>query len=421
MASGLEFARAVQFVLVAVFEPLEESVAHGNFKREPRIARRVARTPAGGDVQIAIVRSHLSERIEARPQVVGGRQIHGVVAFADVEGAPICFNAAEHGRDQDVGVRIAVAVRIGGQIVGIEKAADLHELADRFAVVAGHAGGKVLRRLGPARGGLDGEARDRDGSARPARIGIQRAVVVNDLRGRIRRQDRGRLPQHSDRLLLGNQTPEPQVDLCRQPGSHYCSGSNRRELRGAGVDGVPPAADRGTSEGSLSVCLCFAGVPAPLIRDFDLRAGNGRPLGIADSARDAARLLCRYAPTHYNQRQAQEHQCAEHPVEIDVEPGLEKRGFRRAWPQTRRHGERFGPAKLRAPHFWRANLTSTQGCWHRREKRIRPITRVLHKRKFPWKYVRLLPLDCSRSSGQTRFVQVAFHDFFETGPWKPDG
>ena len=109
-----------------------------------------------------------------------------MVAFPHIECAAIRLHAFDDGRDHDVRVGIAVAVRVGAQIVGHQEAADLDELRDGLAVIAGHARSEILRRLDAARCGLDGQPGNRDRRAGAARIGVQDLLANQNSLRRVR-------------------------------------------------------------------------------------------------------------------------------------------------------------------------------------------------------------------------------------------
>ena len=80
---------------------------------------------------------------------------------------------------------------VGGEIVGIEKIADLVELRDGLAVISGDAGREILRGFDAAGCGLDGEAGNRDGDAGATGIGVEDLIVDDDVFGGIG-SERGR-------------------------------------------------------------------------------------------------------------------------------------------------------------------------------------------------------------------------------------
>ena len=118
-------------------------------------------------------------------KAIDGGQVHRVVAFPHIECAAIGLHAFDDGGDHDVGVGIAVAVRVGAQVVGQQKAAHLDEMRDGLAVVSGHARRKILRRLDAARCGLDGQSGNGDRRAGPAGIGVQDFVAHQDALRRV--------------------------------------------------------------------------------------------------------------------------------------------------------------------------------------------------------------------------------------------
>src|ERR1039458_3397340 len=99
-----------------------------------------------------------------------GREIDRVVPLTHVERAGINLHSAECRGNDDVGVGVAVAVSVGGKIIGKKEIPNLQILADGFAVIASHAGGKILRRLDTARGRFNRQSGNRNGCAGPAGI-----------------------------------------------------------------------------------------------------------------------------------------------------------------------------------------------------------------------------------------------------------
>ena len=112
--------------------------------------------------------------------MIGGGQIDGVIALAHVERAAVDSDAVDGQRNQRIRIGVAVTVRVGGQIVGIQKVADLEVLRNGLAMVAGDSGSEILRRLDASRGGFDGKARNGDRRARAAGIGVEHLVMNDD-------------------------------------------------------------------------------------------------------------------------------------------------------------------------------------------------------------------------------------------------
>src|SRR5271166_135267 len=127
MTAKVELAQSVQLVLLAMLQALQEAVAERYFGRDPGIGLRVAGIPAGHEVGIAIVSGELQKGGSALSRHIRGREIDGVVALAHVEGAAIDGDGFNDGRNQEVGISVAVAVGVGGKIVRVEIAADLKE------------------------------------------------------------------------------------------------------------------------------------------------------------------------------------------------------------------------------------------------------------------------------------------------------
>ena len=112
-----------------------------------------------------------------------------MIALAHVEGAAVHLHAINHVGDEDIGVGVAVAVRICREVVGNQVAAHLDVHGNRLAVVAGYSGGKILRRLDAARSRLNRIARDGDGRAWAAGVGIKEILGGKNLDGGVGRHD----------------------------------------------------------------------------------------------------------------------------------------------------------------------------------------------------------------------------------------
>ena len=116
---------------------------------------------------------------------INGSQVQGVVAFANIEGAAIHLDALDDAGDEDIGVGVAVAMGVGGEVIGQEVFAHLEKLGDGLAVISGHTGCEILRRLDAAGGRLDGIAGNGDGRARPSGIGVEQIGAGEDFDGGI--------------------------------------------------------------------------------------------------------------------------------------------------------------------------------------------------------------------------------------------
>ena len=122
-----------------------------------------------------------------RSKSIGCRQVDGMVSLADVIGASVHLNALQNLRNKEIGVGVAVAVGVRGQIIGHQVAADRDVLGDGFAVVARHSRGKILWSLDSARSSLDGVSRDRNRGPRAARIGVEQVLADKYLLCGVRR------------------------------------------------------------------------------------------------------------------------------------------------------------------------------------------------------------------------------------------
>src|SRR5215472_10726126 len=184
MAAKVIFAKAVELVLLAMLEAVEEAVAKGELSGDPSIRFGIGRTPAYHDVGIAVVARELQKVAEARAWSVSRCNVDRVVAFADVEGGTVHIDRLDGQRNKDVRVGVAIPVSIGGKVIRIEKIANLEVLRHRLTVVAGDSGSKVLRRLDASGSCFNRQTWDRDGSARPAWIGVEHVIMDHEvLRG----------------------------------------------------------------------------------------------------------------------------------------------------------------------------------------------------------------------------------------------
>src|SRR5271165_402812 len=147
MVAEIELAQSIQFVLLAMLQSLQEAVAERQLSRDPSVGLRILRVPTGHKVAVAIVSRELEEAADALSRDVRGSEIDGVVAFADVEGSAVHGHGFDGRRNKEVRIGVAVAVSISGKVVRVEEVADLKELGDRLSVVAGNAGGEILRRF----------------------------------------------------------------------------------------------------------------------------------------------------------------------------------------------------------------------------------------------------------------------------------
>ena len=167
----------VDFVLLAMFQPVQESVPVSRLHRDP--------IPARAHVDVPVIRRQGCERLDFGPQRIGLRHVHGMIAFADVERSAVGRHALEDRGDHRVGVGIAVAVRVGAQIIGQKITAHLEERGDGLAMVASDPRREILRSLDAAGRGLNRQSGKRNRRARTARIGIEDLVVSENALRRI--------------------------------------------------------------------------------------------------------------------------------------------------------------------------------------------------------------------------------------------
>jgi len=145
--AGIKDAQRIPLELLAVLEPLHQTVAVVRVHSQPLSFRGIGRRESGGKIRIAIVAGKGEKAIQLRAQAVGRGQVESVVAFEHVECAAVGGYAAERSGDVDIRVGVSIAVRVGREIIRDEVAAHGDVLGNGFAVIAGHAGNKILRCL----------------------------------------------------------------------------------------------------------------------------------------------------------------------------------------------------------------------------------------------------------------------------------
>src|ERR1700723_3878194 len=185
MVTGVKRSLAVEFVLLSMFQAIEESIAIGSCKCHPRFG---SRTESRYHINISIVPGQSNERIEVRPQPVGRCQIDGMISFPTVECSAIDLDAFQNLWNKYVRGGIAVSARIARQIVRHEVAANCYVLRYGLTVISSHARCKVLWRLEPARSGFDGVAGNRYRGAGPSGIRVQQVFSDKNLLCRIGRE-----------------------------------------------------------------------------------------------------------------------------------------------------------------------------------------------------------------------------------------
>ena len=72
-------------------------------------------------------------------KLINNREIFSVISFTHVECAAIGLHAFQNARDQDVGVGIIVAMRMGRQIVRNQIGSDLDVLGNRLSMISRHS------------------------------------------------------------------------------------------------------------------------------------------------------------------------------------------------------------------------------------------------------------------------------------------
>src|SRR5437879_312637 len=118
MATDGKGVLTIDLVLAAMLGQVEEAIAACDLESEPCTDVWILRTPASHQIKVAAVPGEFCERFQAWSKSIGYRKVHGVVAVTYVECSRVGLNAADESGDQEIGVGIAIAVGIGGEIVG---------------------------------------------------------------------------------------------------------------------------------------------------------------------------------------------------------------------------------------------------------------------------------------------------------------
>ena len=300
VAADVEHAFAIELILLAMFQPVEESVAVRGLHGEPRLGGGIGGAPTGSEVDIAVIASDGGKGLQPRAKAVDRSHIDGVVTFADVKRAAISHDSFDDLGDHDVGIRVAVAVRIGAEIVGNQEAADGEVLGDRLAMVSGHARGEVLRRLDTAGSGFDRQTGDGNRRAGAAGIGVEDLVVNVDALRRVGMIEVcfASLRGDRDRVVTGSHAAEPHVHGKRFGFGQGKGLGGRLEIAGAGAERVHPRRQLAKNEPAIGVT-----------GGADLRRAGAaaQPQG---GARNQVALrighLTRYAAVRGEQRRVQE-------------------------------------------------------------------------------------------------------------------
>ena len=100
-----------------------------------------------------------------------------MVAFKYIERAAVGGHAVQHAGDVNIGICVAVAVGVGGEVVCDQVAAYRDVLCNGLAMIAGHAGCKVLRGLNAAGRGFDWQAGNGNGLAGAAGVGVEQLLA----------------------------------------------------------------------------------------------------------------------------------------------------------------------------------------------------------------------------------------------------
>jgi len=141
------------------------------------------------------------------------RKIDGVVSFPNVKSASIYGDPFYHRRNQEIWIRVAITVGIGGKVVWKKKIANLKKLSNRLAMIPSYAGSKILRCLDSAGGRFNGKAGDRDWSPGSTRVSVQDLVVDHNRLCGIGSQRRWGRSNYCDGLKDGGKLQELYVQF----------------------------------------------------------------------------------------------------------------------------------------------------------------------------------------------------------------
>ena len=100
-----------------------------------------------------------------------------MISLANIVGAPIHLYILQNLRNKNIGVGIAVAVRVGRQVVRDQVGTHGDVLSDGFTMIAGYPWSKVLRGLNSAGSGFYGITRNGNRRARAARVGVEKILA----------------------------------------------------------------------------------------------------------------------------------------------------------------------------------------------------------------------------------------------------
>src|ERR1700722_11785098 len=173
MVSESKNSRGVYFVLLTMLQSIEKSVSIRCLQCDPPAGRGIRWTETCNHIDVPVIRGYGDKRVYLRMKMVSCSQVERVVPLQHVKGAPIDLNAIDRLRNENVDIGITVAVRVGGEIVRGQISANAKILRDRFAVISGHAGNEILRRLDSAGSRLDGKTGDGNWSTGVTGIGVE--------------------------------------------------------------------------------------------------------------------------------------------------------------------------------------------------------------------------------------------------------
>src|SRR5271170_1542149 len=141
MIAELEDARAVDLELLAMFQAVQKSVAVRGLRQNPGMA---VGTESRDQVQVPVVTGQCDEGVKLGAQAVSRRKILRVVSLAHIERSSVHLNTLDRLRNENVGVRVSVSVRIGREVVGSQVASHLNVGRDRFAVISRDSRREIL-------------------------------------------------------------------------------------------------------------------------------------------------------------------------------------------------------------------------------------------------------------------------------------
>ena len=100
----------IQLVLLPVLQAIKKSVPIRAGKRDPGILRR---TESCHYIDITVIPRDCDKRVKLRAQPINGGDIDRMIALSHIKRAAIHLHALDYFRNKNVGIGVAISVRIG--------------------------------------------------------------------------------------------------------------------------------------------------------------------------------------------------------------------------------------------------------------------------------------------------------------------